>query len=72
MSGKPKTVRVRIPVFVQADGSWMSGERGSHHPDEWSVDSLEDGEVLCFVEADVPIPVFSEPLVIEGEVVDDA
>lgn len=68
-----KTIRVRIAVAVLPSGAWNScggGTPKSKQSDEemrkWAVDGLPaDGELVSFVEADVPMPSVAT---IQGEV----
>ncbi len=55
---KPKTVRVRVAVLVNVDGTW--------HADETAMGLIDqDDERVYYLTADLPIP---EPQEVEAEV----
>lgn len=64
-----KTVRVRIAVRINKEGQWRansSSETYNTFSGIVAAQGLEIGEVLHWIEADVPIP--EEPKLIVGEV----
>lgn len=63
---KPRTVRVRIAVTVDADG-WWNSEGWEKATDEAMLERLGARSAI-FIEADVPLP-DAGPLTVQGEVV---
>jgi len=59
-----ETVRVRVPVVVDAEGQWATAGQDSHDDDHTVVeearwryaDTYEKGGLLVWITADVPLP----------------
>ena len=66
MSGR--TVRVRVAVAVEASGNWTAWGAADTDDDEAIGNVYEPGDVVYFLEAEVPVPEPAEPITIPATV----